>query len=199
MSEIQFMVKPDWVSWEDVCDCISKANTVNDKKGFHMLFADIKPDTIRKKMEDGVCFVALYNGKVVGTTSYRVLRKKTWWVRGKVIYHCYDAVLPEFRGTDVYIGINKLKYDSVKATGLKIQQFYTAEQNRPVIKLNLRYGFKLISFRPTTKGAKYYSVSMVKWDDGCPYPDWFLKIMYNLSKWYSRTFYNPDNTSKIKS
>ena len=53
MSEIQFMEKPDRVSWEEVCDCIHAANVVNEKKGFHMLFSDITPEEIKDKLKFG--------------------------------------------------------------------------------------------------------------------------------------------------
>lgn len=76
MSEIQFMEKPDWVSWEDICDCIHKAITVNDKKGFHMLFANITPDEIEDKLKDGKCLVAIHNNHVIGTTSFIIRNLK---------------------------------------------------------------------------------------------------------------------------
>lgn len=33
MSDIKYMEKPEWVSWDEVCECIKAANVVNDKKG----------------------------------------------------------------------------------------------------------------------------------------------------------------------
>lgn len=192
MSEIQFMEKPEWVSWEEICDCIRKGNVVNDKKGFHMLFSDITPDEIENKLKDGFCFVALHDNKVVGTASFRIPKVRSWYLRGKVIYFVYDAILPEYRGTDVYLGLRKIKWNKVKETGIKNKFFYTAENNKTVIKLNLKNGFKLVQFQPTGKGADYYSVTMVKWEDGCPFPDWFLKFMFKLSKFVTKTFLRPD-------
>ena len=120
MSEIQFMEKPDWVSWEDVCECIRKANVVNDKKGFHMLFSKISPDEIKKRLKEGQCFVALHNHKVVGTTSFVISKVRSWCLNGKVICFCYDGILPEYRGTDVYFGLGQLKNDKVIETNIKI-------------------------------------------------------------------------------
>ena len=34
MSEIQFMEKPDWVSWDSVRECLNASHKVNKKKGF---------------------------------------------------------------------------------------------------------------------------------------------------------------------
>lgn len=185
------MEKPDWVSWEEICECIRKANVVNDKKGFHMMFADIKPNELEKELKNGKCFVALYNNKVIGTTSYTIRKLRKWYVWGNVIYHSFEGILPEYRGTDVYFRLCELKDRYVRETGIRIYQFHTAEQNKTVIKINKIYGFKLVQLNPTMKGADYYSVTMVRWDDGCPFPDWFLKYMYSLSKIVSKSLWKP--------
>lgn len=192
MDEIQFMEKPEWVSWQEICDCIRKANVVNDKKGFHMLFSNITPDKIENKLKDGVCFVALHDNKVVGTASFCMFKARSWCLNGKVICFCYDGILPEYRGSDVYLGLRKVKWDKVKETGIKKYFFTTAENNKTVIKLNLKFGFKLVQFQPTGDGADYYSVTMVKWGDGCPFPAWFLKFMFKLSKFVTKSFFKPD-------
>lgn len=191
MSEIQFMEKPDWVSWEDVCECIRKANAVNDKKGFHMSFASHSPEEMKNEIRNGACFVAISDNKVVGTLGYSIRKLRRWWVFGNVIYYVNDGILPEYRGTDVYFGLSELRDNAIKKTGIRINQFNTAEQNKAVIKINKLYGYKLVQFTPTKKGADYYSVTMVRWDDGCPFPDWFLNFMYNLSRLVSKTLWKP--------
>lgn len=192
MSDIQYMEKPDWVSWEEVCDCIHKANTVNDKKGFHMLFSEISPDEIKADLKEGKCFVALCGKKVVGTLSYKIRNLKKWYVWGKVIYYGYDGILPEYRGTDVYFGLSDLRDKFVRESGIRNHQFHTAENNKSVIKINKIYGYKLVLFKPTAKGANYYSVTMVKWDDGCPFPDWFVNFMFKSSKIFFKLFFTPE-------
>ena len=192
MSDIQFMEKPDWVSWEDVCDCIHKANTVNDKKGFHMLFADITPDELKEKLKDGKCFVALHNNKVVGTTSFIIRDLKRWYRHGKVLYHNYESIHPEYRGTDVYFGLCELKDKYVRESGIRVFQFHTAEKNKTIIRINKMYGFKLVQFKPTAKGANYYSVTMVQWMDGCPFPDWFVNFMFKSSRFFFKLFFTPE-------
>ena len=192
MSDIKYMEKPDWVSWEEICDCIHKANTVNDKKGFHMLFSDITPDEIKEKLKDGKCLVALHDNKVVGTTSYIIRDLKRWYRHGKVLYHNYEAILPEFRGTDVYLGLCELKDKYVRESGIRVFQFHTAEKNKTIIRINKMYGFKLVQFKPTAKGANYYSVTMVRWDDGCPFPDWFVNFMFKSSRFFFKLFFTPE-------
>ena len=192
MEEIKFMEKPDWVSWEQVCDCIHAANVINDKKGFHMLFSDVKPDDLEEEMRNGKCFVALHGKMVVGTASYRIRKLRKWYVWGDVLYHCNDSILPDYRGTDVYFGLKELRRESEKDSGIKIIQAHTAEQNKTIIKISLKTGFKLVLFKPTGKGANYYSVTFVKWEEGCPFPNWYLNFMFNLSRLFFKTFFTPD-------
>ena len=193
MNDIQFMEKPDWVPWKDVCDCIHDANIVNDKRGFHMPFADITPEEIEKELENGKCFIALRDGKVIGTGSYRIRNLRKWYAWGKAVYYCLDGIRPEYQGTDVYFGIAELRDRSIKETGIKIFQFHTSEKNKTVIKLNLKYGYKFVMFRPNAEEYEYYSVTMLKWEDGCPFPDWYLKSMFNLSKYISKIFFTPNS------
>ena len=193
MGVIQYMEKPDWVSWEKVCECIHDANIVNDKKGFHMPFADIKPDELEKELENGKCFIALLDDKVIGTGSYKIRDLRKWYVWGKVIYFCFDGIRPEYQGTDVYFGIAELRDKAVAETGIKVFQFHTSEKNKTVIKLNLLYGYKLVMLRPNSEEYEYYSVTMLKWEDGCPFPKWYLKFMYNLSIYISKIFFTPNS------
>jgi hypothetical protein len=186
------MEKPDWVSWDDVIACIRSADTVNHKKGIHLHIAEVKPDEMKEDLKNGRCIVALYNNKVVGTTSYKIRNLRKWYAWGKVIYHSYEGIRPEYRGTDVYFHLTELKDKYVRESGIKTYQCHTAEGNKTIIKINKIYGFKLVLFRPNSVGLNYYSVTMVKWEDGCPFPDWYLKFMFNLSKYISKIFFTPD-------
>ena len=191
MGVIQYMEKPDWVSWENVMNCIREAHQSNKKFGFEMLNSKQPANDFSKRLKSGHCFVALDGERVVGTLSVLFLKKKKWWTRGPIVYHCYDAILPDYRGTDVYFGLNDLRDKVVLESGIKIEQFNTAEKNKIVIKINKKYGYKLVQFSPTGKGADYYSVTMVRWNDGCPFPDWFIKFMFVFSKIVSKTLWKP--------
>lgn len=192
MEVIKYLEKPDWVSWEEICDCIRAADTANRKKGFHMHIAEVEPDELKEDLKDGKCFVAICGDKVIGTTSYKIRDLRKWYRWGKVIYFSYDGIRPEYRGTDVFFDLKALKYKSVKETGIKVYQSHTAEHNKTVRKINSKNGFKQVLFRPNRKGVDYYSVTMVKWEDGCPFPDWFLRFMFHFSEFLTKTFFTPE-------
>lgn len=190
MNDIQYMEKPDWVSWDSVRECLNSAHKSNKKSGFEMRNSTITTEDLLEMMKDARCFVALVEDKVIGVTCFRIENKKKWYARGAVIYHFCDGIHPEYRGTDVFFKLTDLKTKAVEKTGIRIHQFLTSEHNKTVIKMNQRFGFKLVQFQPTPKKkANYYQVTMVRWDDGCPFPDWLLKFMFNLSKVVTKTFF----------
>lgn len=190
MSEIQFMEKPDWVSWDDIRICLNRAHQMNKKRGFEMMNASITTEELVANVRDSHCFVAMDGNKVVGVACVRIENCRKWYVRGPVIYYFCDGVLPEYRGTDVYFGLNEIKYRYVGETGIKIHKFHTSAHNKIIIKMNKKWGFKLVQFQPTkNKKNGYYQVTMVKWDEGCPFPDSFLNFMFKLSKIVTKIFF----------
>lgn len=192
MSEIQYTVKPDWISWDEVQECQRKAQEANNKKGFQMNVQSITGDDLEKGVGDGYCFVALDGKNVVGTASLRFIKSRYhWWTKQTVAYTCYDGILPEYQGTDVFIGLDSLRKKYIYDSGIRIRQCNTAEQNKVVIKLCKRAGYKLVQFSATGKGASYYSVIMCKWEDGCPYSDRFCNFMFKLSKLIIKAIWKP--------
>lgn len=192
MSEIQYMEKPEWVDWSKIQSCMHVSHQTNKKIGFEMVNSNISTQKLQDELKNGRCFVALDDSNVVGVACLKLMKnKRKWWTRKLVSYHCFDAILPEYRGTDVYLGLKKIRDNYDKACGVRIIQFHTAEGNKTVLKINEKMGCKRVQFAPTGHGATYYSVTMVKWIDGCPYPNWFVSFMYNLSKIISKTFFTP--------
>lgn len=190
MSEIQFMEKPDWVSWDSVRECLNAAHKTNKKSGFEMRNSTISTDELLEEVKDSRCFIAMVDNTVVGVTCFRIENKKKWWRRGPAIYHFGDGILPQYRGTDVYFNVQALKYKFVEESGVRVQYFRTSSKNKTVIKINKKYGFKLVQFQPTkNRMENYYQVTMVKWDDGCPFSDGFLNFMFSLSKIVTKTFW----------
>ena len=192
MDSIQYIEKPNWVSWNSVLECIRKSHKVNDKRGFHMLNQEMTVDELQKKLQDGLCFVALEGDKVVGTGSTIIKKGNRWWSRGRrVAYNCLDAILPEYQGTDVYFGLREIRSQYLKKAGVDIIQFNTAEHNKVVQKIALRRGAKYVMYSATGKGANYYSVIMANWLDGCPFSDRFCNFMFKLSKFIVRVIWKP--------
>jgi hypothetical protein len=156
-----------------------------------MINSTISTEDLIKKNEGAHCFVALNDAQVIGVASVRVKYNSRWWARGLVAYYFCDGILPSYMGTDVFFELNKIRWEFVRKTGAKIHQFNTNEHNKVVININKRAGFKLFHFNPTEKGVNYYSVTMIKWDDGCPFPDWFVRLKFNLTRIVSKFLWKP--------
>lgn len=201
MSEIKYVIKPDWISWDEVQECQRKAHeATNNSKGLHMAVQDLTGEGLRKRIEkdNGVCFVALDDNKVVGVFGLRFIIGKSWWNwKKKVAYNCMDGILAEYQGSDVYFGLNELRTKYTEESGARIIQSTTAENNTTIRKITKIKKFKTVHFSPTCKGANYYSVIMVKWLDGCPYSDRFINFMFNLSKLIVKIIWKPGRKFRL--
>lgn len=192
MNDIQYMIKPDWISWDEVQECQRKAHEVNNTRGFHMQVQDITGEELKEFIGDGVCLVALDGKNVVGTTSLVFRRIRTWWSIGKLTaYSCMTGILPEYQGTDVYIDLMRLRDEYFNKSDADIFYFSTADNNKVVQKIGKLKKFKYVQYTATGEGADYYSVIMAKWKDGCPYNDIVCNFMFKLSKVVVKTIWKP--------
>lgn len=185
------MPKPEWVTWGDIKKCLIRAHEANQKKGFMMQRQFMSDEDFEENNKDSYCFVALKDKDVVGTMSFRIRKCKQWWAKGQnVIYNCGDAVIPEYKGTDVYLELHALRAQHIKKTGIRIIQSDTAEDNQLLMKLFMRSGAKKVRLI-TYPSTWYYSVVMVRWLDGSPYSDRYCKFRFKLSSLLCKLFYKP--------
>ena len=192
MSEIKYMIKPEWISWDSVQECQRRAHETNNVKGFHMTVQDITGDQLRKQLGDGLCFIALDDDKVVGVFGLKFFKGRNWWSWGKkVAYNCMDGILPEYQGSDVYFGLQDLRMDYINKSDAQIIQSNTSEKNKLILKIAKKKGFKQVRYSATGKGANYYSIIMAKWINGCPYSDKFCNFMFYVSRIVIRTIWKP--------
>ena len=187
MDEIQYMLKPDWVSWAAIKECFVKAHESNRKKGVVMQNQFMTPEEFEQNYKDAYFFVALHGEEVIGTSAFIIRNLNQWYVKGKVIYNCADAIIPEYKGTDVYTDLLAYRAKYIEKTGIRIMMFDTAEDNKLVQKLTAKKGGKKVKLYASPK-TWYYSVVMVKWMDGCPYSDWYCNFRFKLSCFIVKLF-----------
>ena len=195
--EIVYMEKPEWVSWEQIRECIYKGHESNRKHGVVMINTMKSADDIKKHIGDGHCFVALKDKEVVGTFSLKFKHSKRWWAKDTVAYPCLDAIIPEYKGSDVYFELDRLRMKCIKDSGVRIIQSNTSEDNTLIRKIAKKKGFKTVMYTKSGKGADYYSMIFVKWLDGCPFSDRYINFMFNLSKIFVKTVYRPDGSYRF--
>ena len=197
MEEIKYMEKPDWVSWDAIADCLRDAHSINKKRGFEMPGLDMTPEKLERKVGNGHCLIAFDGEKVIGTTTlqYYKIKKNIWlryWTKGATfLYSGLEGIRREYQGSDVYLELQKLRKKVIDESGVEIVGFNTAEHNKVVLKTAKKGGGKYVLFSPSFKGAPYYSIYVLRWLHGCPYPDWYINFMFKLSKFVVKTLWKP--------
>ena len=191
MDDIKYMVKPEWVTWEAIKECLMKAHQPNREKGIVMHNQFMSPEEFESHLKEAHCFVALKGEDVIGFMAFKILKCKKWWAKNqKVIYNCMDAVIPEYQATDVYLELRRFREKHIKETGLRIIQSMTAENNYMIQKISTKRGGRNVRFIATSDTG-YYSVIMVRWLDGCPFSDRYINFRFKLSKLLTKLVYKP--------
>ena len=175
--------KPIEVSWDEIRRVIYMAHTDSSKQGDIQISANLSSEEIKEKVGNGVCYVAIYNGQVVGTCSVVLRMKRTWFYKGIAAYYLLDAVLPEFQGLGIYSRLDEKRNYFARCNGVNMVYMYTSESNYKVQHIREKQGFRLMSFYVSPK-TDYYSVLMAKWLSDCPFPKWYCRLRYILSKMY---------------
>ncbi len=176
--EIQVVVKPDWVSWDDVHKVLWKAHEANRSNGMNMAHAAFSGKEIEDYLgPDGKMFVAVCDGEVVGVAAYKEKDAKFWYGAGRYAYCCFDAVLPEYAGQGVYRQLVELREKIALAQGIDRMMFNTHPNNSRMIGIALKSGFKRVSYTSSEKSPWVY---WVKWLNGAPYSDCRLNVMYGV-------------------
>lgn len=196
-SEIQILEKPDQVSWDDIHELLWQAHEKNRKKGILMRYPSLPGDEIRKRIEgNGKMLVAVKDGQLVGTSAIVVKEQSLWCGKGKYAYCCFDSVLPNMQGLGIYKELCLQREREALAAGINRMLLDTNESNDREIEVVLKSGFRKVSMRFWND---HYNIVFVKWLNKCPYPVWFIKLRFLISKSSTKTRYKMDSQKgKIK-
>ena len=186
MEEIRVMEKPDWVSWDDIHELLLAAHKKNIAKGMVMRFPQMTGSEVKKKVGDnGLCLVALDGHKVVGTTSVCLYEGKAWFGKNKTVAHCMlTGILPQYQGIGIQEEMNIIRNVYVTQKKADLLHADTAENNIIVRKKAKMSGFVEVAYM-SCKG--HYSVVFVKWLKDNPFPLWYCRMRFFLSKWYVKS------------
>ena len=167
---IKVIEKPDWVSWDDIHNVLWKAHEDNRRRGVQMRFPALPGEDIKKRLENdnGRMFVAIDGQKIVGTAAVKIKNANLWCGKGEFAYMCFASVLPEYSGRGIYKQLYEYRELECRKRGLYRIMFDTNENNTKVIDINIKNGYKKVSYR---KYDDHFNIVFVKWLDGCPYSD----------------------------
>lgn len=181
-SSIQIIKKPDWVSWEDIKQCLYEAHSVNRAKGINMAHYQWPAEKLKQSLgKNGFMLVALDGEKVVGTAGIGEKFGNKWYVKGRYAYECYASVLPEYAGKGIYKMLEIRREAKVREDGYDVLIGDTHSKNSHRIDIALKNGFRLVRFfRAASKD--HYSVVIAKWLNECPYSSFYCWIKFQTSK-----------------
>lgn len=195
-SKILLQEKPDWVSWDDIHNVLWKAHAMNREKGINMVFPALPGDKIREMIEgeSGKMFVAVDNNTVVGTGALIKKKYNLWCGKGEYGYLCFASVLPNYSSMGIYKQLREYREREACKMGIDKVLFETHEGNDRMLRINSRDDYKMVDFKVTS--TDHYNVLMVKWLDGCPYSDLYVKWQFLIRKWYRRLRYKPGRVKR---
>ena len=179
---IQIVERPEWISWDDIKQCLYEAHAVNREKGINMANYQWPAERIKDYIGDnGVVLVALDGNKVIGTATIAEKHGSRWYMGGRYAYMCYAGVLPSYKGLGVYRSLVKKREEIARSMEYEVLVFDTHLNNKKVQSIALNNGYKYVRFfRAASKD--HYSVVMAKWLKRCPYSSFYCWIKYHISK-----------------
>lgn len=182
---IQIIEKPDWVSWDDIKQCLYEAHAVNREKGINMAHYQWPAEKIKQSLgENGFMLVAMDGDKLVGTAGIGEKFGNKWYVKGRYAYECYAGVLPEYAGIGIYKMLEIKRESKVREDGYDVLIGDTHSKNAHRIDIALKNGFRLVRFfRAASKD--HYSVVIAKWLNGCPYSSIYCWMRFQTSKFHA--------------
>lgn len=181
-SGINIIEKPDWVSWDDIKQCLKDSHSVNRAKGINMTHYQWPAIKIKESLgENGFMLVALDGKKLVGTAGVGEKSGKSWYANGRYGYMCFAGVLPEYSGCGIYRALVNRREEIAKSRNYQILVFDTHCKNKKVQKIALKNGYRYVRFFQA-QSRDHYSVVMAKWLNGCPYTKFYCCYRYLKSK-----------------
>lgn len=182
ISEITIVEKPDYISWDEIKACIWNAHSENRAKGIIMGNPSLSADEIRKLIEnDGKMFVALINGKVVGTAAITRKHATLWCGNNDEEYAhlCFDSVLPQYNGMGIFKLLELKREQIVLDMGIDKIIVDTHEYNYKRLKIAKNNGYKFVDYKVC---KDHFNIVMVKWLYGCPYSNLKCALFFRFLK-----------------
>lgn len=178
--QIQILEKPDWVSWDDIRQCLYDAHSVNREKEIIMTRYQWPVNKMKEYVESsGVMFVALRDKIVIGTAAFVKKAGNKWYTTGCYASVCFDSVKTDYMGQGIFKMLDTKREETAKNHGLKVLVFDTHINNIHRQKIALNNGYRYVSF---THPNNHYNVIMAKWLDGCPFPSYYCWLRFYYSK-----------------
>ena len=181
-SSIQIIEKPEWVSWDDIKQCLVDAHSINRDKGINMTNYQWPADKIKEFLgEKGVMLVALDGTRIVGTAAIAEKTEKKWYAQGRCAYMCFAGVIPEYSSRGIYKALINKREKIAEESGYHNLIFDTHCHNTRIQEIARKNRYRYVRYF-CAKSGDHFSVVMAKWLRECPFSDRFIKRQFLISK-----------------
>lgn len=177
--------KPDYISWEEITQLLHLGYAERVGEGLHYSATDQSVQKTIERVGDGTCLIALLDGKLVATESYKLIerkdrKRKRWFDDNKYYYLHSLTVHPDFKRKGIGLKIRNVIRDEAIKNNISSLISDTSEHAKWLIDWYSRLGHKKVGFisHPSTN---YYSVVMRTPIKGKDYPDIYRIIWFYLS------------------
>lgn len=180
--EIKVIEKPDWVSWDEIKQCLVDAHLVNRAKGINMSHYQWPVEKIREYIgPNGVILVALDGSKVVGTAAISEKEGKAWYAKGRYAYMCFGSVLPEYSGKGIYGRLIRIREEIAERDKYTVWVLDTHIKNTKLQNIAKNNGYRSVGYFRTAN-KDHCNVVMAKWPGGCPHSMFYCRLRFFLSR-----------------
>ena len=198
MSEPQITIipKPDYISFEDIQNLLNKAHESNKEKGLVYATANQTVSRLKEKIGDGVCLVALCDGKLAGTATISFRNLRYWYHDGKVAILKLLGVSPEYKGMHLSSLLLTKWIDIAKENNVNVLVTDSAEHNTIVRNICLKRSFCKVDYC-SYKGNNFYTVVYAKWLNDCPHSKFSCWLHFNLKRLVVKLKYKPGKVPRF--
>lgn len=190
----EVLPKPDDISWEEITRLLHSSYSTWNRKGLDFVASNQSVEQTINRVGNGVCLVAVQQGRLVGTLSYQVYKnlngKKKWYVDACYLRPFQVAVHPDYMN----FGLGKLLWAAMEraAANEKVDSIIvdTSVEASWLVRWYERLGYLRVDY-VSHKSTNYYSVVLRKPLMGYVFNRIYCRVRYLISKFVCSTIKSP--------
>lgn len=174
--KIVVIPKPDYISWESITDLLHLAYKERSDEGLHYGASTQSVEKTIERVGNGICFVALKGGDLIGTASLIIFNDK-----GRQNgYFIQNGVHPNYKRLGIGSKLRDASIDFAKLNNFQAVYCDTAIQARSVVNWYLKAGWQKVAYC-SHRDTNYYSVQFRLAIEGRKYSKVEAKIRFVIS------------------
>lgn len=182
--------KPDYISWEEITKLLHLGYSERADEGLNYSATHQSVEKTIARVGDGVCLVALLDGKLIGTESYNLIKRKNLklkrWYQDEEYYYLHSlTVHPDYKRKGIGLKIRNYIRDEAIKNGVGSLISDTSVDAKWLISWYDRLGHKKVGY-VSHSGTNYYSVVMRTPISGKKYSDSYRIFRLFLSFFFCR-------------